>query len=353
MKALVLTNKGIEKTSSQEITELTKAKILEIKEGIVEIECTKEELTKLTYMGRTFNKTIQILDKQKIRNIQDIKIPDLTQLIKNKKIRVDCEREGEHEFNSFEVENKIGKQITQTYKTQIDFKNPDVIVFIKIEQEQCWIGIDYAGIDLGKRYYRIFLGKEALRGNIAAALLKLAEYKNKDKILDPFCRHGIIPIEAALMATKTSVNKYIKEKLAVTKLFKQNLEKYDKTEKLKGEIIASDPNFKHIYAAKKNAKIAGIIKNITFSRQELKWLDVKFKKEQIDKIITLLPPKNKQDCFFNQAEYILKEKGKLILCTIKETEELEKTAKTHNFKIRAKQKIMQGQQELTAYVFEK
>ena len=47
--------------------------------------------------------------------------------------------------------------------------------------------------------------------------------------------------------------------------------------------------FKYVDFLKKNAKIAGVDKHINFSRVELEWLDIKFKKESIDRIITNPP----------------------------------------------------------------
>ena len=43
----------------------------------------------------------------------------------------------------------------------------------------------------------------------------------------------------------------------------------------KANIFAFDSQFRHIDAAKKNSKIAGINKNINFSRTEIEWLDTK------------------------------------------------------------------------------
>ncbi len=351
MKALVLTNKGVEEISSLEIKKLTKAKILSVKEKIVEIDCSKTELIKLVYMGRTFNRCVEVLDKFKIKKISDIKIPDLK--LKDKKIKVECERNGEHSFTSFDVAKKLNKELTEKYSAELDFKNPDILIHVQIQKETCWVGIDYAGIDLGKRFYRIFLGKEALRGNIAAALLKIIDYKNGDVLLDPFCRQGIIPIEAGLMGTKTSVNKFIKDKLAVTKMFDSNLEKYDKTVKLKGEITALDNNFKHIHNSKKNAKIAGIVKEISFSRMELRWIDSKFKDGKVDKIVTLLPVYDDYNQFFYQAEFILKKKGLVLVCMIKSFEEVKKAASKYKFKFLEECSVMQGEQELKVFVFEK
>ena len=237
------------------------------------------------------------------------------------------------------------------------------IFHLVIDDKDCFFGVDFSGIDLGRRDYRIFLGMNALKGNIAAALLSISKYDSKHALLDPFCRHGIIPIEAALLATNTSIHKFDKDKFAFTDLPNREFELTDNPTKFEGTIIAMDDNFKHVSSAKKNAKIAGVIKAVSFSRTDLRWLDAKFGKHFLDRIITLLPPPSRNVApektektyhqFFYQADFILKKSGKICLVMQRGTDLAKDKAKEFKFKIEHERKVQQGGEELSILVFSK
>ena len=60
--------------------------------------------------------------------------------------------------------------------------------------------IDTSGAGLHKRGYRPVGSAAPLRETLAAAIVKLAKYRGRDHVCDPFCGSGTIPIEAALAA---------------------------------------------------------------------------------------------------------------------------------------------------------
>jgi len=363
MNALVLTNIGIEDVSAEEIKQLIDVKNVTIKPGRVFFECkTEQDLAKLTYFGRTFTKVMQVLTQFTFTTQPDsAQMPDLKQWLKERAV-ITCERAGTHPFTSFDMEQEFNKWMAHTYNVQIDRKTPQTIIHLDIVDENCTAGIDYSGIDLGKRDYRIFLGTDALKGNIAAALLFIADYKTEHSLLDPFCRHGIIPIEAALYATNTSPHKFGVEKLAFTKL-PITYDVKEKPKEFKGTIIAMDDNFKHVSAARKNAKIAGIVKEVNFSRTDIDWLDAKFGKNFLDRIITLPVQPGRSIAeqtvekiyhqLFYQAEFILKKTGKVCLCMKRGVELVKRKAEEFKFKVEHERKVMQGAEELTVLVFGK
>jgi 23S rRNA G2445 N2-methylase RlmL len=88
------------------------------------------------------------------------------------------------------------------------------------------------------------------------------------------------------------------------------------------KIYCFDKEFRYLNSAKKNAKIAGVDKDINFSRSDVEWMDTKLDKESVDKIITQPPQPTKNldikkltkiyDEFFYQAEFVLKKKGRII-----------------------------------------
>ncbi len=362
MNGLVLTHIGIEDISADEIKKLIAATSVKTDKGKIVFSCKSEQdLVDLCYHGRTFTKVVLLLSEGKITGMPDESLlKDLKQFT-DKTAVVKCERTGKHDFTSFDVEQVLNSALAKLYGVQIDHKNPQTTFFLLIEDSQYYFGVDFAGIDLGRRDYRIFLGTDALKGNIAASLLTIAEYEPKHALLDPFCRHGIVPIEAALYATNTSPHKFAKEKLAFSKIpnFKYQLK--DKETEFKGTIIAMDDNFKHVSAAKKNAKIAGIVKSIEFSRADMQWLDAKFGKNFLDCIIALpvQPGRSIADKtvekiyhqFFYQSEFILKKSGKICICMKRGIELLKSKAKEFKFSVESERKVMQGAEELTVLVF--
>jgi putative N6-adenine-specific DNA methylase len=271
-----------------------------------------------------------------------------------------------------ELEVEIGGDIAELSGAKVDFKNPDVTFYAHEQEGKCWLGIDLSGEDLGKRDFRIFLGPQALKGHIAASLIKLAEFDSSKVLLDLFCRNGIIPIEAALMVLNCSPHRFGKEKFLFRKLpmledkdWDEILSKIDEEcdPNAKASVIAMDPQFASISASKKNAKIAGANKPITFSRTDLQFLDAKFGEHAIDCLVTLTPqirqgtPEEKVDKilkeFFYQAEFVMKKTGRMVLITQTAEDYLKKYAEDYKFKMQEERVIWQGNAEFSVMVFER
>jgi len=364
MKALVLTHIGLETISGAEITKIIHATNVTTEPGRIIFECEKiQELIDLCYHGRTFSKVLLLISEHTITDMPGAEILDGLTTYLDKTARVLCARSGAHAFTSFYLETHLNKLLAEKYSLTITFKNPQTTVFTVVDNNKLFVCIDLCGIDLGRRDYRIFLGNDAIKGTIAAGLLFFSDYQTKEQLLDPFCRHGIIPIEAALLATHTSVHKYNKEKFAFATLPKITFKLADKEKDFSGTIIAMDSNFKHVSAAQKNAKIAGVVKHITFSRTDMQWLDAKFGKHFIDRMITFpIQPgrmisenaisKIYHELFY-QAEFILKKTGTITLCMKRGVEIAKQKAAEFKFIVAKELKVMQGEEELTFILFSK
>ena len=180
---------------------------------------------------------------------------------------------------------------------------------------------------------------------------------------------GTIPIEAAFYASSFPVNFYNKEKFAFLKLdlgidYKKFFEKIDKKINLekKLHITGYDKEWVYVNNAKKNAKIAGIHKLLNISRVEGEWLDYKFEKGKIDRIVTQPPcltnntnPKAIQKVyeeFFYQVEYILNEKGTIALVA-RRTEELKQVAAKYKFTLKEERQAFSGKEILKLLIFHK
>lgn len=69
-----------------------------------------------------------------------------------------------------------------------------------IMHDQVEIFLDTSGAGLHKRGYRANANAAPLRETLAAAMVKVARWRGRDPLIDPFCGSGTIPIEAAMIA---------------------------------------------------------------------------------------------------------------------------------------------------------
>ena len=363
MNGLVICNIGLETISLLEIKELIKVKGKEI-EGGVEFEFDKyEDLFKLCYLGKSFFKVICIINAGKFEYIKDIKV------------------EGYKEWNaigSFAVRSEIVKNKIESSSIQkevggmivgkVNLTKPDIQYFIYVNSDSYYFGIDFSGEDLGKRPYRIFVGRDTLKATTGYGMLRYSGYNCKGVLLDPCCKSGVIVIEAGLHCLGKSVHYYNKDVFLFLRLpkfkdynFEKYFEKLDSKikKKLGNKIIAMDSTFQSISSTKKNAKIAGVQNLLTFSRTDLDWLDAKHEKGSIDYVVTVLPSSsktvNKKDIeklyreFFYQCDFVLSSKGKICIMS-KDEDLIEKYSSQFKFKIKEKYIVHQGKERLPVLV---
>ncbi len=364
MKALAITNKGIEDVTALEINGLIKAKTQIFEESIIFEAKNYEDLFLVCYKAQSLRKVVLLLYET---NFEELK--ELEREIKNLDIsewlgRTFAVRSfvRNNPLQRQEVEAQIGEYIFEKTKTKVDLERAETTFFVFINGNRLFFGVDFGTEDLGNRDYRIFVTKEAIKPNVAYALMRKSGWKKDEILLDPFCLSGTISIEAALYATDTSQNYYNKEKFLFRKLkkfrnydFQKFFDVLDKKafSEIKGRIIAVDSLFHNINAAKKNAKIAGINKAIDFSKQDIDWMDVKFAKKSID-CIAAMPPSptklNQQTIkklykeFFHQLDYILKKEGMVVLFVEAENNLIEEAAMA-KFKVLNKESVWQGKKE--------
>lgn len=371
MKGLAITSRGIEDIAAAQIKELTGAKC-KADDGCVLFDFRKfEDLCLLCYKCQSADRILYLIGQFEFGDFFGeleafIEKAEFEEWIgKCSKFKVECTREGSHDFKSVDAESKAAELLLKKGEgKKIAMKDYDIIFFIYISGGKCWFGVDFAGFELNKRPYKIFLHPNSLRGTIAYALIRESGFEKDEALLDPFSRDGVIIIEAALHASSFPLNYYKKEKFAFLKL---NLVDPDKLfggidkkiiKKSKAKIYSFDYMFKNVDSSRKNAKIAGVDKQINFSRVELEWLDIKFKKETVDRIVTNLPSSKNANLdkiyneFFYQAEFILKKKGAISLIT-RMPEFVRKYAGKHNFAIERERKIWSGEQELAMLVIKK
>jgi putative N6-adenine-specific DNA methylase len=380
MKGIAITHKGLEDISALEIKEIIKASS-DVKETVVVFNLKNlDDLCTLAYKAQSLIKVMYLFDNFKVKkdeksilekvkkSVEKIDFKDW--LDKEKTFRVSCKHIQNDNISSQEIEKETGAividkiQKTSKYQQKVDLDNPDIIFYIYIYENQCYLGIDFCGFDLSKRDYKVFSNPADTKGTISYSLLRIAGYKESSVLLDPFCSSGTIPIEAALFKMG-SVNFYRKDKFAFLKLMQfenhdfKKLFNHDFNEE-KPNILASDERLYNMRAAKKNAKIASVNKMIEFSKIDVDWLDTKYEKQSIDLIATkpiflkyeLDKTKKLYDGFFYGAKYILKDKGKIAIIS-RGDDLIFELSKKHGFDIYHERIVFQGNQQLKVTILQK
>ena len=136
-------------------------------------------------------------------------------------------------------------------------------------------------------------------------------------------------------------------------------EKLDKYTDKKFNIIGSDPQMKNITASVKNSKVAGINNFLEFRRVEISWLDIKYEKNSVDKIISFIPAGTRHENstvkvfkdMFYRLEYILKSKGEIIIAAVHPEMFIE--ASKEYFEVVREEELYSGEQPVTVLFFRK
>jgi len=332
MKGIAITN--AEDVSLLEIKELTEEKGRK-EETVVIFNATSKKLCDLCYHGRSFKRILELICSFEFKDLEGIKKKIKMDGFEAETFAVRCIREGKHDFSSADVERIVGEKVN----SKVDLKNPQKVLLAYVYNNRFYLGVDYAGFDLGKRDYKIFPHPASIRGDVAYSLLRIAGFEKNDVLVDPFCGSGTIAIEAALFCLNKSVHFYGKEKFAFLKFL--NYEFADKLEKGKCRIFGTDSSQNAIIAARKNAKIAGA--DVELSTADVEWLDTKFSEKSIDRIVTNPPQLSKRSDavkvkkaygdLFNNAKYALKPKGTVAVIT-RNAEVVKEIAKKNNFKVK-------------------
>ena len=377
MKAFAITNKGTEEICAAEINELIKTKT-EVKEKIVIFDAgSYEDICKLIYLGQSISKVALFLGHFQFKDDffeqleASIKKSDINNwLHEGLSFKAECIRHGEHDFSSIDVVPKIGEAILSCSKhsIKVDLKNPDLQIFAFVTGEGCYYGIDFAGIDLSTRDYKIFSHRESLNGTIAYSLVRLSEWDRKKILIDPFCGSATIPIEASIWQTGFPLNYYRKEKLVFKKMdlgfdqkkFFEDLDNKAKFPK-KINLFGSDMLLTAVNSSNKNAKIAGIHKGLNLNRIDIDWIDTKFEENSISFMVTNIPEKTKMSNskyldklyteFWFQADYIMKKKDVVIVIACNTVEDMQKDAEKFKFKLEGQYDFWQGKEKIVVSKF--
>src|SRR3989338_3451448 len=208
-------------------------------------------------------------------------------------------------------------------------------------------GVCLTPFDSGERNYEIFGRQESLPGNLAYLMLRASGYTGRGFFFDPFTRSGGSAIEAALFSSGFPVNRYRRDALSSSLSRMQQFASIDfgrffavaekeaaaaaerRLGRVKSQIFTSSRSMVKVLSAEKNAKLAGVKKQIRFGRLDISWLDAKLDENSVDLVVSYPPQfRNGVDSFsvaenrklkamytefFHQADFFLRRNGMIVL----------------------------------------
>lgn len=361
MKAVVFCCVGFEDILEQDLKEILN-KNCNVEKGCCIFEGTEKEIAKVAYMCQSIIQIGVLLSEGDVKaDIPIINIDSTDFGIVKNTFSLGCSVTGERKFKSNEVVMGVSEKIMNKTKKKATYKNADIAYYIRIIGDKYYFFLDLTSKELSKRDYKVFVNKTSLKGPIAYGIGRVAEIKEDELIVDPFCRSGEIPIEIIHFFIKKSVHFYTKDKFLFKRIgWEVKLEEFDKSLDKKLNVYAVDGAMPNVKAAEKNSKIAGINKIVNFSRTIIEDLDLRFNKN-IDKIVTQLPAVGRESegkilqiyrDFFMIIPKIMKEKG-TVSCVGLNIDPIKKIAELNGYKIKKEKEVMQGKEMLKVFVFEK
>ncbi|NJL43823.1 MAG: methyltransferase [Nitrosarchaeum sp.] len=335
LRAFMTVDPGAEEQACMELMLLGFAGVA--RKGYVEFEAGPEDLVRIAYRSQVARRVLVALGDGPVREgVGDLRTRVRWDVLESlcpseASFAVRCERQGLHEFRTLEVEEEVGSWVGGEFPSwSVRLDQPQVLIHLWVCEDACAVGVDVAGRDLSKREYRVFIGAHSLKGSLAAALLRFAGFERGKVLLDPFCGSGVIPIEAAFMDMGVSAQRFRKgfacSSLTGFGAWNRLLQEEDgRASDASHTITGFDPNLACISSAKKNAKIAGVVKAIVFSKVDAEWIDLKFEEGSVD-VIATHPPQVSNNVsaaridpvyneFFHQARFVLRKDGVLALMT--------------------------------------
>lgn len=142
-------------------------------------------------------------------------------------------------------------------------------------KDEVTVGLDTTGESLHKRGYRKLAAKAPIAENLAAALIMLTPWRADRILIDPFCGSGTIPIEAAMMAANMApgMNRSFTAEnwphIVGKKIWYDTIDEAEEMVDLNVEVDIQgyDIDEDIIYAARENARLAGVENLIHFQKR--------------------------------------------------------------------------------------
>jgi 23S rRNA (guanine2445-N2)-methyltransferase / 23S rRNA (guanine2069-N7)-methyltransferase len=189
------------------------------------------------------------------------------------------------QFGAQKTKDAICDQLRsiQGERPSVDLVSPDIRVNVYLRNDEATVSLDLSGDSLHERGYRGDHRLAPLKENLAAAILLLAGYpevvEKGGAFVDPMCGSGTLPLEAALIASRTAPGLsrrrwgFLAWKKHEPKLWDRlrqeaAAERITDPKKLP-KIFGFDRDPRAVRAAIENAEAAGLKSMIHFEKREL------------------------------------------------------------------------------------
>ncbi|MDJ0508438.1 MAG: class I SAM-dependent RNA methyltransferase [Crocosphaera sp.] len=200
--------RGLEEVAAQELEKLGAKNVQPDFTGVY-FEGNKSLLYRVNIWSRIIYRVLVSIDTINCKDAEELynsvrKIDWSNYLQLDQTFAVSCTGKNEElnhtHFTALQIKNAIVDQQRDRFnkRSNIDIKNPDILVNAHIHHDQCILSLDSSGDSLHRRGYRPAMGLAPLKESLAAALLEMAEWTPNIPFLDPMCGSGILPIEATL-----------------------------------------------------------------------------------------------------------------------------------------------------------
>ena len=197
---------------------------------------------------------------------------------------------GKKNYTLTEIKELLISLLIKKYKWELNnLTYQDINIRLYIEHDFVLIGLRLGKSPLHRRAYKTQTLPGSLKASVANCLLRLANVKKSDVVLDPMCGVGTIPIEAVIFGARAIAGDIDKHALQIAK---------------KNSINASaNIKFYNGDARKlplENKSVDKIVSNLPFDRQ------IRFKTD-VNKFF---------EEFLEECNRILKDDGKIIFLSI-------------------------------------
>ena len=180
----------------------------------VHFEASQEALQKIVYCARIPTRVLAPLatfdchsDKYLYKRGQEIDWLSLIGVDKTFAIfsTVSNSRIRHSKYASLKLKDAIVDSIRDQTgsRPSVERREPDVSINLHIENNRATISLDAAGRSMHRRGYRLDALEAPLQETVAAAIIRMSEWKGDRPLLDPMCGSGTLIAEALMVATGT------------------------------------------------------------------------------------------------------------------------------------------------------
>ena len=163
-------------------------------------------------------------------------------------------------------------------RPDVDPQRPQLLIVGKLYKNQCTLSLDLVGERLHRRGYRVDSVEAPLKENLAAGILRLSGWDGIAPLIDPMCGGGTVVIEGAMRAVRVAPGENLDpactEWVWKGEEFESIWEELSEVAREKAlencpaRIQASDINGKTLAAAQRNARKAGVFREIEWSHKD-------------------------------------------------------------------------------------